>query len=328
MWGGLDEAELERRWAELAPLQIEKSPGPEDFMEDIADREPPPSTKKSKKKRQDLMVIALLPGRLPLRSLDDVTHEMRDNLRDLLHTPKTAHCKGTGLDTIVTVTDVKNLLKAVFSGGWVTGKSHQMCGKDFAKPSIDDVAVQVGLVDEDTIAASSRATPSTKSKTAPSHTATAQKVKKADPKKAKRAPKAPKPVYLGCKEASERGTATFVFYNENHRILPKTVQNSIKLHAWIKSLAEAQGQAMQMHDAFKMLRCRTYNLRAAIYLARNRLTYWANGNDVDSRPEGEDSDLFIEYTLMRNLEYSDQAVMDMCKKVAVPPLWQGMENVF
>ncbi|KAK7727356.1 hypothetical protein SLS63_007179 [Diaporthe eres] len=314
--------ELERRWAALPPVDDDSSP-PASCAEDN-ENEPKQSIKKRQKKRQDLMVIALLPGCMPLRRLDDVTHDMRENLRDLLHTPKTVHCKGTGLDTIVTVTDVKNLLKAVFSGGWITGEAHQMCGKDYAKPSIDDVAAQVGLLDKDT---ADKATSGTKSKKAPSHAAASQKVKKADTKKAKKSRKGPQPVYVGCKEASERGVVTFVYYDEDHKMLPKTVQNCIKLHAWIGSLSKAQGFAMQLHDGFKMHRCRMYNLRAAIYLARNRLTYWANGNDVESRPEGEEKYLFIEYTLMRNLEYSDQAVMDICRELRVPTLWENTQEL-
>lgn len=259
MWDTPLDPELERRWAALPPVDDDSPPPASCAAED--EDEP----KQSIKKRQNLLDIALLPGRMPFRRLDDVTHDMRENLRDLLHTPKTVHCKGTGLDTISTVTDVKNLLNAVFSGGWITGEAHQMCGRDYTKPSIDDVAAQVGLLD--------KATSSTKSKKAPSHAAASQKVKKADTKKAKKSRKGPKPVYVGCKEASERGVATFVYYDETHKTLSKTVQNSMKLHAWIESLSKVQGFAMQLHDGFKMHRCRMYNLRAAIYLAGNRLTY-------------------------------------------------------
>lgn len=312
MWDTPHDPELERRWAALPPVDDDSSP-PASCAEDD-ENEPKQSIKKRQKKRQDLMVIALLPGRMPLLCLDNVTHDMRENLRDLLHTPKTVHCEGTGLDAIVTVTDVKNLLKAVFRG-WFTGEVHQMCGKDYAKPSIDDVAAQVGLLDRDIVAAYDKATSGTNAK-------------KADTKMAKKSRKGSKLVYVCCKEASERGVATFVYYDENHKILPKTVQNSIKLHDWVESLSKAQGVAMKLHDAFKMHRGRRYNLRAAIYLARNRLTHWANGNDVDSRPEGEDKDLFIEYALMRNLQYSDQAVMDMCREVRVPPLWENAEELF
>ncbi|KAI7775001.1 hypothetical protein LA080_007471 [Diaporthe eres] len=328
MWDTPHDPELERRWAALPPLAVDDDSSPPASCAEDDEDEPKQSMKKRQKKRQDLMVIALLPGRMPLRRLDDVTHDMRENLRDLLHTAKTVHCKGPGLDTIVTVIDVKNLLKAVFSGGGITGEAHQMCGKDYAKPSIDDVAAQVGLLDKDIVASSDKGPSGTKSKKAPSHAAASQKVKKADSKKAKKSRKGSKPVYVGCKEASERGTATFAYYDEDHKILPKTVQNSIKLHAWIESLSKAQGFAMQLHDGFRMHRCRMYNLRAAIYLARNRLTYWANGNDVESRPEGEDKDLFIEYALMRNLQYSDQAVMDMCREVRVPTLWENAEELF
>lgn len=68
-----------------------------------------------------------------------------------------------------------------------------------------------------------------------------------------------------------------------------------------------------------MSRCRKYNLRAAIYLARNRLTYWTNGDDVKSFPRCEDKDLFVEYKLMRNMECLDKAAME---------IWEGLDHLF
>lgn len=73
---------------------------------------------------------------------------------------------------------------------------------------------------------------------------------------------------------------------------------------------------------------REYNLRASIYLARNRLTHWVNRNTLTSRPEKENLELFVPYKLMRNMEYHEQAVIDMCKKVKVPTIWQHTTFLF
>lgn len=81
---------------------------------------------------------------------------------------------------------------------------------------------------------------------------------------------------------------------------------------------------MQLHDEFQMSRCREYNLRAAIHLARNRITCWGNGNGVKSRPKYEDKDLFVEYKLLRNME----AAMKMCREAQVIKLWEGMDHLF
>ncbi|KAG6361674.1 hypothetical protein INS49_009901 [Diaporthe citri] len=294
--------------------------------------------------------LALLPGRMPLRSMEEVTFDVAANLRDLVYRAKKINCKGTNYDTIVTAYDVSQLLKAVFAGGWITGEEHQMCDKDNIQPNINDVAAQVGLFVKNIGAtstgeviplkttavagrkdqAAARATSGTKK--IRRHPATAHKITKTALERTTEAHssarEAKKPVYVCCMEAMETGVATFAFYDEDHRLLPRQVQQYVKLDASTESLAKAKGLSMQLHDKFKMSRGREHNLRAAVYLARNRLTHWANGNDSASRPEGEDTDLFVPYTLMRNLKYSDNAVMDMCREVRVPLLWEDVEELF
>lgn len=336
--------ELERRWAELPPIEHDSSPAPSDIDDDDDDK-----PRMSDTKCQDLMVIALLPGRPAIQSQQDVEFAMGDNLRDLVYEAKRIHFMGTDKDTIVTAYDVTKLLRAVFAEGWVTGDDHQMCGKDNIQPNVNDVAVQVGLFSKSIGAVSTGAVipPRPKANSTPIHPAPA---KAASGKKMRRHPatnhkvakaalkrtveahssarEAKAPVYVGCMEGMEAGMAVFAFYDSKHRLLPRAAQNYVKLHAWTKSLNQAKGKSMLLHDKFKMSRGREYNLRAAVYLARNRLTHWANGNDPSTRPLGEDKDLFVPYTLMRNLAYPDQSVMARCKSAEVLPLWQGMDHIF
>lgn len=275
---------------------------------------------------------------------------MRANLRDLVYKAKSIHYKGTNYDTTVTAYDVNQLLNAAFAGGWISGERHRMCNKNNIQPKVNDVAAQVGLFvknigatstgevipPQPKAAAGRKDQAAAKATSVPKkirrHPATAHKITKTALKRTTEAHssarEAKKPVYVGCMESMEMGVATFAFYDEDHRLLPRQVQQYVKLDASHESLANAMGKSMQLHDSFKMSRGREYNLRAAVYLARNRLTHWANGNGPASRPEGEDLDLFVPYTLMRNLQYSDKAVMDMCKEVRVPLLWEDTEELF
>lgn len=61
---------------------------------------------------------------------------------------------------------------------------------------------------------------------------------------------------------------------------------------------------------------------------QNRLTHWANGNDTAFHPRSENIDLLVLLTLMYNLNCSDQTIMDMCREVIVPSLWEDMEDLF
>lgn len=45
-------------------------------------------------------------------------------------------------------------------------------------------------------------------------------------------------------------------------------------------------------------------------------------------PEGKDVDFIVLYTLNRNLNYSDKTVMDMCREIIVPSLWEDVEDLF
>ncbi|KAJ0109769.1 hypothetical protein J7T55_004318 [Diaporthe amygdali] len=348
------EEHVEEQWNALPPLNDDSS----SVASDAPDPEDDYSPDDNMHKWQSFHAVPMLPGRQPMRSQDEVTHEMADNLRDLISRPKAIHYNGSGMSTVVTIPDVKQLVKAAFARGWITGKPHQMCGKGYVQPTIDDVAAQVGFLNQNITATSSnatsgkttssnatsgkttlgkttsdKATPGTKGKKkAFRHPAVASKVKKMALSKAKAANssarKALRPVYLGCSESMDGGAAMFTYYDQHHKVLPRTAQKFVTLPAAHESLATAKGMAMQLHDQFKMSRVREYNLRAAIYLARNRLTHWANGNDVASRPEREDKDLFVEYILMRHLEYPEQAVMNIYKQVMVPALWEDMGKLF
>lgn len=302
----------------------------------------------------DEMQAVLLPGRTPIRSQSQVTFEMKAAMRDLVYKPKIIQYKGTNFDTNPTWHDMTKLLDGVFAGGWVTGEPHQMCSKNTIKPSMDDVAVQVGFFTKNIGATSTGIIDTPKSKATSGHKnakgtpgngSKATKVKKLRRHPATKhlvtkkalegateayssARQVNKPVYMSSQAAKEPGVATFTFYDGNHKILPGGIEDFVKIDPSVGSLEKARGRAMQLHDEFKMSRCREYNIRAAIYLARNRLTYWANGNDVKSRPKCEDKDLFVEYKLMRNMEHFDKAAMEMCREGQVMELWEGMDHLF
>ncbi|KKY37771.1 hypothetical protein UCDDA912_g02206 [Diaporthe ampelina] len=264
----------------------------------------------------DPVVSSDNPDRQALRSHDDVTPEMRENLRDLLHKLQAIHFRDRR-SMCIGDTDFQNLLDEVFTEGWVTGRMHQMCGENYFESNIKNIAAQVHLFDKDVIGALA----SEKAKEASSPYDMAGRL---DTKKnRKKAPEAFIKVYVTCTESEQlEGVATFVYHDEDYNVLPDGVQNCIALLSGDAPLANAQGRALIYHDRFELSRCREHNLQAAVYLARNRLTHWANGNDVKSRPEHEEEVLFVEYDLMRYLECTEESAMVMCRKRKIPALWE------
>ncbi|KAH8776528.1 hypothetical protein F5883DRAFT_518414 [Diaporthe sp. PMI_573] len=315
--------------AALPPVELDFS-SPGSCGEESDDDDQPPL---SIKKRQNLTVIALLPGRTPIRTQSEVAFEMREALRDLVCKAKAIHCKGTSLDTIPNAHDITQLLKGGIccrTGHWIYAPNVGLFTKNIGANSTGAIKAPKGKAISGRYTTKITSCIGTKASQAKKPSRPDHKISKTALKMATEshssARQVKKPVYVGCKEGT-KDVATFTFYDENHRMFPKSSLPNIKLYSGVKSLDEAKGHAMQLHDRFYMSRGREYNLRAAIYLARQRLTCWANGNDVDSRPEGEDKGMFVEYTLMRNLECSDEAAMEMCREVQVPKLWVGMDHL-
>ncbi|KAL1869141.1 hypothetical protein Daus18300_005678 [Diaporthe australafricana] len=310
------------RWAQLPQLEDDSSP-----PASVADDDD--LTPSDHKKRQKYGAIVLLPGKQPIRSKTEMTSEMKENLRDLMRKVKTIHYGGTDNDTVPSVFDVNFLTRGMFAKGCITGKAHQMCGKGNLKPKINDVGAQVGKASIGKTASTAPVAPKKKTSIPK---AKAHKFKKMALEGAtephSRARQAQQPVHIGCQEAMEGGVVTFKYYDADHKILPRNAEKFVTVNATLENLANAKGLSMQLHDGFKMQRCREYNLRVAIYLARNRLTHWANGNDVASRPGDKDMELFVPYQLMRNLAYHDPVVMAKCKETPIPGLWVHMTHLF
>ncbi|KAL1857520.1 hypothetical protein Daus18300_010278 [Diaporthe australafricana] len=280
----------------------------------------------NKHKWQYCNAVAMNPGREPIRIQEEVTIEMREELRDLLRQPKETHLKGSGQDTAVTLPDVRRLVKAAFADGWISGAPHQMCGDGYAQPNVNDVAAQVGLFDENNNANTTNAIQAQPAQ-GYNYRGVRGKITAAEAPHTT-ARNALQPIYIGCLESMVAGNATFAYYDSAHRILPQTARHSITLHSAYDKLGQAKALSMQYHDKFMMNRAREYNLRAAIYLARNRLTHWANGNPLNTRPVREDMGIYVDYVLMRNLSYCIPSVLDMCKQLSVPGLWDDMKRLF
>lgn len=69
------------------------------------------------------------------------------------------------------------------------------------------------------------------------------------------------------------------------------------------SLEEAKLAAMRAYEKYWMERGLRYNMEVARYIARNRLTFYANGGQHNKAPQGEDELMkyFVLYKLMRNM---------------------------
>lgn len=268
------------RWLDAQPLNaMESSPAP------------------APDAHVDPVVASDNPDRQPLRSLDDVTPEMRENLHDILRKVNNIHYRGRGTRgelRIVGDTDVVRLLERVFNGGWVTGDVHQIHGDDDDQPGMKERAASLYIFEKHVIEAICGT----------------------------QAPQDSVEIHVTCRASGQPpATAVFYYLDKDYNPLPDDVETCISLFSWTESVRDAQRLALINHDRVEVFRGRKHNLEAATYLARNRLTHWANGNDVESRPEGERDDLFIEYNLMRNLHCAEESAMTACRRRGLPLLW-------
>lgn len=352
----LQQDALEAEFDAPRPVDIDSSPAPSVHSDDGGDDD---DDDDYVGKCQDFKVIWLRRGREPIYR-DGVTNEILENLRDLVYRIKKIHFAGSDIDKLPKLHDIRKLLDLVFSQSWIPGKPHQMCSKDRVNPGMDDVLAQIGLFAKNIGASTSglyippkdkngsgrRSTNATsgtsatsgtmsrkKIKKLRSHPATAHLVQRSALKRAEvahsKAREAKKPVYVGCRKGKEPGMVVFDFYDSQHRMLPSDVYEYVTNHVGFKTLSEARGHSMQLHDRFKLRHGREYNIRLAVFIARNRLTHWANGNHVDTRPRGEAEviDHFIPYLLMRNMDHADKDALAVCRAVVVPKLWDDMDNL-
>lgn len=95
---------------------------------------------------------------------------------------------------------------------------------------------------------------------------------------------------------------SFKYYNGAHRPLPNA--NRLKnLVCDLGSVDEAKLAVMRAYEKYWMERGLPYNMEVAWYIARNRLTFYANGGQHNKAPQGEDELMkyFVPHNLIRNM---------------------------
>lgn len=85
---------------------------------------------------------------------------------------------------------------------------------------------------------------------------------------------------------------------------------------------------MKKYERFWMKNGREYKMKIAIYIARNRLTFYANGGQIGDVPEGEEDmkRLFHRYKLVRNMTVPSDCVaaQEEVKQIPLPGLFRQM----
>lgn len=96
-------------------------------------------------------------------------------------------------------------------------------------------------------------------------------------------------VYMSL-EVEAGKTSTFKFYDGIHRRLAVSyVPNPNNLVMPYKTLLEAKAHLMRKYELLWMKYGRKYNALLAVYIVRNRLTFYANGGTLGRVPEGEEA---------------------------------------
>lgn len=88
---------------------------------------------------------------------------------------------------------------------------------------------------------------------------------------------------------------------------------------------KAYYEAFRAFDRFEVNRARPYNLLVAVYIARNRITTWANGANILIRPTKEPFHLMTPVdTIMQKAESIPNEAYNMLKKLPSYTLYPGI----
>lgn len=238
-------------------------------------------------KAQSVNVVVLNEGRDPFQSPADVHRDMKLYMRDILHIPKNIHYQGTTAYTTVNLEEMQQLIDACFSmsdENWKTGDPHDLPDTKMIHGDMDSVNLIIA-----TLTAPMGAVSKVKGYDKPARKEiihrqvnggeTPIKVMKKEPTQTPSKHRVSgAPVLLALEPGPEK-LATFKFYDGAHRKLPNLFQPDNLLPQY-PNLVAAKTALMKKYERFWMKNGREYNMKIAIFIARNRLTFYANGGGL------------------------------------------------
>ncbi|EEQ35132.1 hypothetical protein McanMca71_007738 [Microsporum canis] len=221
-------------------------------------------------------------------SPEGVSAAMRREFVDIIRPIKLNLCPTED----VTDTDITRFLARVFQQ-WTTRRPHSKPGKIWAQASFEDTAVEIGTL--------TRYLP-----TSATTKADRANVYDREPpgSQTNNSRKRGAPIFIRAVMNDGLDSVNFQFLDENSKMV------SGKQGIYFSELdkADIYFLAMERHDAYYAGRVHEYNQAIGVFLARNRLQFWRQGNPVYTRPE-EPQNLIIQFDLCRNLgKHREQAL--------------------
>lgn len=229
-------------------------------------------------------------------------------MRSILEKPMRIHYQGTERYKTPNKRQMEQLVAACFDEGqWKTGQYHGLPSPKDVDAGVDNVCVVAGTLLQDMGAVSRERPNNMPARKEITHRVINRgettKVTKRAPEKQEIRPhrEAGSRVLIGIVKGADN-SFSFKYYNGAHRPLPNA--NRLKnLVCDLGSVDEAKLAVMRAYEKYWMERGLRYNMEVARYIARNRLTFYANGGQHNKAPQGEDELMkyFVPYKLIRTM---------------------------
>src|SRR3569833_436434 len=230
-------------------------------------------------------------------SLLDITSVKGQMLLEYLEQVKAQHTPGGS----VTDTESAGFLKLVFASKWTSKEFSLEPDKKMMNAGLQGYALPLGTLVRD-LPVAGQSSPHKARNRADKHKIHKKpdtpSLQQQDPNR-----RAGAKIIVRVAVSEQRG-AIFQFTDINGRIVPAGGDYIV----WNDDLALANVRwlAVQAYEHFQFKMVHWYNMQLALHYARSRLTWWANGNPVATRPAGEDFTNFTPLNSLRDLPGVDE----------------------
>lgn len=214
-----------------------------------------------------------------ITTIDGLSCEQKTQLKDLLREVKSRHTPGKEC----TEEDFDTFYQKIFAG-WTTKTPHSRPGPKSAKAEFNDRTVAIGRLNVDLPTASVRRKGHQGSPKRPKTDVMQALHPQTNPDRITGST-----VFLRATQDIAGNQVVFQYVDAGSRFFPSL--DAIDFFEAHADTTTAQAAAMRSHDSYTQRKRHATNIAIAIYFARNRLVWWANGHPVDSRPK-EDTTLF------------------------------------
>lgn len=278
---------------------------------------------------QPVNVVGLLEGKQAFQTPADVHRDMVNDMRDILHIPKNIHYAGTAVYKTANRREMDKLVDACFSlnhQDWSTGQDHPVPALKDITPSVENVAVAFALFSAPVNAVSrvkGYNNPGRKEiihKQVNRNLSTLKVTKPIEPQQPSSYRQQNSRIVLALERTTENGIK-WQYYDGAHRKLPITFRPDPSTFLPVfRTLADVKLAAMKKYELYMMNKGREYNIKLAIAIARNRLTFYANGGPITQCPPGEEEmkSMFVRYKLVRNMVVPEDCVVLKAQVAAIP----------